>query len=323
MDVLAIISRDLQKGSTKYRLAQYMEFLHDRGTEVEYVRKNDINGSVLARAREADVLFNQKCLFRYPTAKKMIAHSRRSIFDFDDAIYTRPGRPYSIFTKLRVRRRLHLWLKKSDTVTVSNHVLASYARRYSRRVELIPMALDLNEWSPKRAKDGDTVSIGWAGAPVNLKLIESLDGVLSHLVRKYPRIKVRVFSGQCPQLGCTFEHVPFRPGGEPGFVRELDIGLLPLLGDEYARGKSPIKAIQYLACGVPVVGNVVGATQEILRPQNSIAVESEEQWMAGLESLIQDRERINDMGRAGRKYVERYHERKVMAERFYQALTGR
>jgi len=322
MNVLAIISRDLQKGSTKYRLAQYMEFLHDRGTEVEYVRKDAIDASILTRAREADVLFNQKCLFRYPTAKRLIADSRRTIFDFDDAIYTRPGKRYSLLTRLRVRRRLHLWLKNSSAVTVSNHFLASYARKHSRWVEVIPMALDLTEWRPREPEARDTVSIGWAGAPVNVNLIESLDGVLTHLTRVHSSVKIKIFSGQRPQLHCPFEHVPFRPGGEPGFVRGLDIGLLPLLGDEYARGKSPIKAIQYLACGVPVVGNVIGATREILHPQNSIAVETEEQWVSGLEGLIRDRDRISRMGRAGREHVERYHDRKLVGERFYQVLVG-
>lgn len=322
MHVLAIISRDLQKGSTKYRLAQYMEFLHDRGTEVEYVRKDAIDGSVLARATEADVLFNQKCLFRYTTAKKLLAGSRRAIFDFDDAIYTRPGKSYWLFTRLRVHRRLHFWLRKSNAVTVSNHVLASYARKYSNQVEVIPMALDLDEWSPREPKARDTIAIGWAGAPVNVNLIESLEGVLSHVSRKYPQVKIRIFSGQRPRLGCPFEHVLFRPGREPDFVRDLDIGLLPLLDDEYARGKSPIKAIQYLACGVPVVGNVIGATQEILQPQNSIAVETEKQWAAALESLIQDPERMGAMGEAGRRHVERYHDRKVLGERFHQILTG-
>jgi glycosyltransferase involved in cell wall biosynthesis len=322
MNVLAIISRDLQKGSTKYRLAQYMEFLNDRGTDVEYVKKDAIDASILERARQADVLFNQKCLFRYNTGKKLLADAKRAVFDFDDAIYTRPGRPYSIWTRLRVRTRLHLWLKMSHAVTVSNHVLASYARRYSDRVDVIPMALDLKEWTPKESNGRDTVVIGWAGAPVNVNLIESLEGVLAHLTRTYPFVKVKIFSGQRPRFDFPFEHVPFRPGGESGFVRRLDVGLLPLMNDEYARGKSPIKAIQYLACGVPVVGNVVGATREILHPQNSIAVESEDQWVSGLERLIRDRDRITAMGRAGREHVERYHDKKLVGERFYQILAG-
>jgi len=63
-------------------------------------------------------------------------------------------------------------------------------------------------------------------------------------------------------------------------MQSLDIGLLPLNDDEYSRGKSPIKAIQYLACGIPVVGNIFGGASEILNAENSIAVNSDQEWKA-------------------------------------------
>jgi len=322
INILAIISRDLQKGSTKYRIAQYLEFLRSKGVNVEFIKRTAINASVVKKARQFDLVFNQKCLFRYSLARKLMANSRRTMFDFDDAIYTRPGKAHSLLTRLRVKSRLHLWLKRSDIVTTSNHFLARYARQYSDSVEVLPMALDLDTWKPIGKSSGEKITIGWAGAPVNVPLIESFDSVLFFLLKKYSFLKLAIFSGQKPRLNCPFEYYSFQPGHEPAFVQNVDIGLLPLTNEEYSMGKSPIKAIQYLACGVPVVGNVIGATGEILNEKNSIAVSSEAEWISGLEKLITNRDLAKSMGQAGREHVEKNHDMKLVAERFFRILSG-
>lgn len=322
MNILAIISRDLQKGSTKYRIGQYLEYLMSKGINFEFVQRGSLNASVVRKARQFDLVFNQKCLFRYSLAKKLIANSRRILFDFDDAIYTRPGNPHSLLTGLRVKRRLHLWLKRSDIVTTSNYFLARYARRYSDSVEVIPMALDLDTWKPSEKRFGEKITIGWTGAPVNVPLIESLGSVFSFLLKKYASLKLAIFSGQKPKFKCPFEYYSFRPGHEPAFVQRLHIGVLPLANEEYSMGKSPIKAIQYLACGVPVVGNVIGATGEILNVENSIAVSNEEQWIRGLEKLITNGELTESMGRAGCEQVQKNHNLKLAGEQLFKVLVG-
>ncbi len=320
MNILAIISRDLEKGSTKYRIVQYLEFLGSKGIEIEFLNRKAVDNNTLKQAGRKDLIFNQKCLLRYSLAKKLIARSRRTIFDFDDAIYTRPGKAYSMITGMRVNRRLHLWLKKTDTVTTSSNFLAQYARRYSNNVEIVPMGLNLDIWKPIEKKEKKEITIGWAGAPVNIPLIEGLDNVLTILTKKYSFLKVAIFSGQRPRLTCPFEYYPFKPVEEISFVQNLDIGLLPLIHDEFSEGKSPIKAIQYLACGVPVVGNIFGATREILNKQNSIAVSSQDDWISGLEGLITNPGPAKTMGRAGREHVQKNNNLKSSAEQLLKIL---
>jgi glycosyltransferase involved in cell wall biosynthesis len=322
MKVLAIISRDFEKGSTKYRLVQFLDFLSQKDIRVEFVRRKDVNATVVRNASEFNLVFNQKCLFNYSVARKLIMNSHRTIFDFDDAIYTRPGRPHSFITNFRVKRRLHLWLKNSNTVTASNQFLADYARQFSQSVAIVPMALDMEVWKPRDPDPGDATTIGWTGAPVNLPLIEKLNQVLTTILNQFPAVKLAIFSGKKPKLSCNFEYHPYKPGDEPAFVRNLDIGLLPLAEDEYAKGKSPIKALQYLACGIPVVGNVIGATAEILNDQNSIAVTNELDWAQALEALILNREMAKTLGRKGREQIKTTHNLKIVAEDLYRILIG-
>jgi glycosyltransferase involved in cell wall biosynthesis len=302
--VLAITIADPETGSTKYRVSQYRDLLSAHGMHLDLVHRRAPTRQLKAALARADIVINQKCLLSPWIGRHVWQRTDRVLFDFDDAIYTRPGRPYGALTGLRVRWGLRYWLRRARVTVVANEYLARYARQYSRRVEVIPMGLDLSVWRPAEPRIDDRVVIGWAGAPVNLPLVEGLAPVLGELRRRHPNVEFRIYCGRPPQGDLPFEHVPYAPGTEPEFVRGLDIGLLPLVDEEHSRGKSPIKSVQYLACGIPVVGNVMGATAEICTPENSIAVgHGANEWLAALSRLVEDRELRRRLGTVGRAHV--------------------
>ena len=105
--------------------------------------------------RDVDVIFNNRCLFHLGLSKKILHSGKRTIFDFDDAVYTRPGKPYSFLTGFRVKSRFHIWLREANVVSASNHFLANYAADFRDSVEILPMALDLDFWKPKENNDFD------------------------------------------------------------------------------------------------------------------------------------------------------------------------
>jgi glycosyltransferase involved in cell wall biosynthesis len=323
MKILCLTVGDGSAGSTKFRIVQYESYLRERGIELDFVRKSDISPSLIDSIASADVLYNQKCLFSLKHARQIARVARSIIFDFDDAIWTRPGKPYGLLTRRRVLKRLHYWLERADFVCPANRLLADYARNHSKNVQVIPMALDLSDWTPlPDSRDPDSICIGWSGAPVNLKYLEMIDGPLSRILDRYPNVKLRVFSGQRPLLSCPFDYVPFEDGAEPAFVQSLDIGLLPSEDNEYQRGKSPIKSIQYLSCGVPVVGRIEGATSEILNHENSIAVEGSSDWETALVRLIEDPDLRVQMGQAGRQHVMRHHDVSAVGQQLLGAIRG-
>lgn len=239
-------SRDLDKGSTRFRVVNYQSFLEAKGLSVDYVNRQRVSVSQVQRH---DVLFNQKCRLNWLLSWRLRRASPRIVFDFDDAIYTRPRKPYGRFVGSRVRSRLDWWYAHADLVTTSSEYLAAHARRITDRVRVIPMAVDVKIWAPATRAGTDKVRIGWAGRPGNLKYLETIESELIAVQRARPQVEYAVYSGERPELALPFHHQAFKPGTEPAFIQSLDIGLLPLPDNEFARGKSPIKAIQYLACG--------------------------------------------------------------------------
>jgi glycosyltransferase involved in cell wall biosynthesis len=321
MKIVAIIAGE-QAASTKYRLFDYQNFLENNGFEITYIPYHSLSKDHFKEIESADLVINQKCLIGRSFSKEIIRLSKRIIFDFDDALYTRPGKPYSLLTQWKVFRRLKFWLKYAHCVTVANHYLAHYANQFSSKVKVIPMALNLEEWVPKVKEGGPSIVMGWAGAPHNLWYLERLEPVLAKLLNRYPHLQLAIFSGKKPNLKIPYDYTPFSEGSEHAFIQKLDIGLLPLPDEEYSRGKSPIKAIQYLACGVPVVGNIMGATQEILDDSTGIHVESHEDWISAIEKLLQNESLRLRMGKAGRCLVEKIHNQSVTATQLMEVIKS-
>ncbi len=243
MQIAAITVGDQSSPSSYYRIYQYLPLLNEQGIDVTCFRKEEITPNKLKRF---DLIINQKSLIpHFPLEMPLL-------FDFDDAIWTRQGKPYSWITKWRVQRRLKGWIAQSRATLAANDFLAGYANKISKNVIQLPMALDLSRWHPAVEKKG-AIRIGWSGHPVNLALLEPLEEPLKKLIEKHPHIEIAIHSGKRPNWSIPYSYVPFGSVDEVQFVQSLTAGLLPLKDCEFSLGKSPIKELQYLACGVPVV----------------------------------------------------------------------
>ena len=324
MKMLGLTVGDERTGSSWFRLYQYIPLLQRHGWNVDVAARAHIDTPLLAQAQAADWVWNQKNLFSRSAARQLRRASRRLAFDFDDAIYTRPGKPYSRLTQWRVSARLRYQLRHADLVTVASHYLKNYAEQYTERVIVLPMALNLEEWPLANAaiRPNKRITIGWAGAPHNLVYLERMEAVLAELLARHPQVCIAVFSGRPPRWSLPTHYVPFEKGQEPAFVAGLDIGLLPLREDEFTRGKSPIKALQYMACGIPVVGKVFGAGKEMLGTTHCIAIENDTDWLPALETLINDPARRTTMGHAGREFVIAHHSVEAVGSQLIAALTS-
>lgn len=320
VNVLIMHSRDLDKGSTRFRVVNYAEWLESQGLHLDYVNRKRIT---TRQVSNCDVLFNQKCRLSAWQSWRLRRAARRIVFDFDDAIWTRARKPYGRFVGYRVRKRLDWWFDAADVVTTSSEYLADYARRITSAVRVIPMAVDVDVWTPGPRPEDGRIRIGWAGRPGNLRYLKAIESTLQELLRARPRVEFAVYSGERPDLAVPFVYEPFVPGTEAAFCQALDIGLLPLDDGEFARGKSPIKAIQYLACGVPVVGNVVGAGREIVTPDNGIDVASSGGWMTALLRLVDDAGERRRRGESGRAHILRNHNIVHTRSALLAAITGK
>ena len=85
---------------------------------------------------------------------------------------------------------------------------------------------------------------------------------------------------------------------------ELDIGIYPLTNDDWILGKSGLKAMQYMAIGIPAVSTAVGNVLNIIEDEvDGILVYEENEWKQKLKILLDDEMKRNIIGKNARNYA--------------------
>jgi len=321
--VLALTFGPPTQASSLFRIHQYREPLAALGVQLEAFPAGEAAGwRCLDRA---DVVILQKKLLGLAKLQKLRRHSRRLVYDIDDAIWCGHGREHSWWTRWRTLRRLRGAARAADLVLAANGVLAEKLAPWARRLEIFPMALDETRWNAGAGTGNPAeVIIGWSGHPVNLPYLEAIEAALCRVAEACPEARFRVFSGERPRfrtLAC--EHVPFRPGEEADAIRGFDIGLLPLDESPFAAGKSPIKGIQYLATGIPTVVFPHGAAAEMFEEgQTACFARTPEDWANALIRLCRDATERQRMGLAARSAFEARHALSTAAGRLADLLRS-
>ena len=249
------------------------------------------------------------------------------LFDFDDAIFLADTNP----TNRMVHRMKCAWkvpqvLRWSRQVIAGNAYLAAYAQAYQRRVTVIPTPIDTTRYQPLHASVADTNTvpvIGWVGTPTSAKYVESHHEVFRQLATRR-RFLLRVIGAGRPLRlpGVTVDARAWSLEREVEEFQRCDIGIYPLLDDDWSRGKCGFKALQFMACGVPVVASRVGMNMEMIADGvNGFLASSIQEWVEALDLLLDDPALRQRLGEAARATVETRYSLAVNAPAFVRAVT--
>jgi glycosyltransferase involved in cell wall biosynthesis len=108
--------------------------------------------------------------------------------------------------------------------------------------------------------------------------------------------------------GGMTENIPWSLSGEVALFNGCDVGVYPLADDEWSMGKCGFKAIQFMACGVPVVAAAVGVNRDIIQDGvNGFLASTEDEWVAKIGRLLSDPELRKRFRDAGRRTVEQHY----------------
>ncbi|MEX2269857.1 MAG: glycosyltransferase [Vicinamibacterales bacterium] len=232
------------------------------------------------------------------------------VFDFDDAIFLRNvSEANRIVSFLKNTSRVAEIIGFSRHVMAGNSFLGDYARRFSANVTVVPTTVDTTRFRPRA--DGDTLSpdgpvVGWIGSPTTYHYVEEIAPLLKALALRH-RFTLKISGAGKPVHvdGVRVLDVPWSLPKEVELFNTCDIGIYPLEDDDWARGKCGFKAIQFMACGVPVVAAAVGVNREIIRDgDNGFLASTPAEWSAKLERLLTDADLRRRFSIAGRQTIE-------------------
>ncbi|GAG81994.1 unnamed protein product, partial [marine sediment metagenome] len=92
----------------------------------------------------------------------------------------------------------------------------------------------------------------------------------------------------------------------PKYICLSDIGLSPIVPSDNYIMSSPTKVMEYLACGIPVVGNreILDMRDIICESKGGILVDFDaESFADGMKALARNNQMKLNMGEDGRKWV--------------------
>lgn len=184
--------------------------------------------------------------------------SNKIIFDFDDALYSKDTFSESTSSlgsgSIKTIRRLNYSLKSADTVIAGNDNLKSYSSAYNPNVKVVPTVVDHSEYRVAEKSERDSISIGWLGLSDNNGYLDKLGDVLRTLSKKFPNVTLKVISDKVIELeGVRCRNIKWNLENYKSELSEIDIGITPLLDDEWSRGKcvqiDTIHGIRNSCCG--------------------------------------------------------------------------
>ncbi len=248
------------------------------------------------------------------------------VSDYDDAVFHRYDKHRRRAVRAMLGRKIGRVMAASDLVMAGNPYLADHARHAgAKHVETIPTVVDLEAYGVDRAKkSNDTACIGWIGTPQTWKeLAHPIHTVVDPLLIQNRALFRAVGASMQAKTDGTLEILPWTEDAEVTLIQSMDVGVMPLPDTPWARGKCGYKLIQYMACGLPVVASPVGVNSEIVEHGvNGFLAESDDEWRAAVETLLNDANLRHRMGTAGRRKVEEQYSLQVWGPRVAQMLRS-
>lgn len=276
----------------------------------------------LLRARAYDVVFVQKALltaFLPGLVPLLKSRARRVVYDMDDAVHIAPPHslrvPWKTFEDTEQIKRI---IRHADVVLAGNNWLADEVRALGGNAVYFPSVVDTDRFVPRERRDG-RFCVGWIGNPSTMVCLKPALDALENLHDGELRLVGAAPNGIAPAHATI---VPWTFDSEVAEIQQFSAGVMPLPHGDWMRGKCALKALQYMACGVPCIATPFGAATDVIADgETGLFAESAGDWRRAIDHLRDPAERAR-LGEAGRRHVEEHFSLNTAAPRMVEILTA-
>lgn len=348
MKILALMKYGNLAASTRQRLLQFMPHLNaadieispsalfDNGYLTAKFQGSTINKAAIAKsylhrlqvilhARPYDAIWVQYESFPYLFGfmeRLVFLRGKPVIYDFDDAIFHQYDSHKNPVVRFLLGNKLQGLLRGSTLAICGNAYLQNYAKQFCKNTIIIPTVVNTDHFRPaaRKAKK-ERVIIGWIGSPSTWFYVNPLVPLLSKLAAEL-NLTIRVIgAGPRVQAFPNFEFVEWSEATEVSEIQNMDVGIMPLPDEKWARGKCGYKLIQYMACGVAVVASPVGVNNDLVQPTiHGYLAASNLEWESALRKLVADTKLRSQMGGRGRERIVESYSLKSQGPKLAAAL---
>lgn len=278
-------------GARKWRLETPFKYL-SRDGHAAYVSDRDISPEEINKA-DVIVLHNivtKEGITEILAQRHESNFYKKLIVDVDDWFVTKDNPHYKTHEVLDAEHVITQTIKQADVVTCSTQYLADKLTEFNKNVVVLPNYYDPEEWDIKPiVNTSDYIRLGWAGSITHLKDLEMVAPAINSIMKQREDVKF-IFCGEprlkelleCKDRVEMFPPVPIKYWPQRLNSMALDIGIAPIVSNEFNKCKSNIKWMEYSLLKIPCV-----TSEDVYKDDSVCTARSGKNWEVILSDLIE------------------------------------
>ena len=251
--------------------------------------------------------------------------AKKTIYDIDDLVYLKFDKTPWFIRQLKGYKKPVLLMKKSNHVITCTPHLDQFVQKYNTHTTDISSTINTRLYRPKLSYDFMEAKpvIGWSGSYSTVWHMQTVFEALKAL-RKQIDFKLLVMGTEdLVDDDLDIECIAWKEEYEVDVIGRFDIGIYPLPDREFVLGKSSLKALQYMAKGIPTVATAIGTNFRVIEHNVSgVLVNTDQEWVDALTELINNKAKRKYLGENAAERVETLFSVNANKDKYLQILDS-
>ncbi|WP_234462344.1 glycosyltransferase family 4 protein [Adhaeribacter terrigena] len=236
--------------------------------------------------------------------------SKRLIYDIDDLIFLKPkSKSNPLINWLKSSNKSIYLMKVADHVITCTPHLDQFVRQFNNKTTDISSTINTIAYRPRKDYSvKEKITLGWSGSHSTSKYVYLLNNVFLKLKEEIDFRLLVIGDREFKMEGIEVIAIPWQESTEVDDLAKIDIGLYPLPDEEWVLGKSGLKALQYMALGIPTIATAIGANYRVIESGVSgFLVNSPEEWLQAIRDLAKNEALRVSIGSKAAERVEQFY----------------
>jgi L-malate glycosyltransferase len=233
--------------------------------------------------------------------------AKKMVYDIDDLVYLKFDNTPWFVRQLKGYKKPIVLIKNADHVITCTPHLDKFVKQYNNQTTDISSTINTDLYKPKLNYNFKEVKpvVGWSGSHSTVWHMQTIYPALKKLKRELDFKLLVMGTDNLQDDELDIECIAWKEEYEVAVISRFDVGIYPLPNKEFVLGKSSLKALQYMAIGIPTVATAIGTNFRVIENElNGILVNNDDEWIAALKDLINNETKRMQLGKSGAQRVE-------------------
>lgn len=209
------------------------------------------------------------------------------------------GRYLDIETNIRRRDLFRASFRTADMVSTTTDILQTKLSKINSNTVVLPNLIDFEQY-PIVEHMKRRIRLGWQGGASHYEDLHMIAPAIKKILKKYDNVDF-VFWGDLRMYG-LFRDIPIERIECHQWVKQivypyklacmnLDIGLCPIIENEFNSNKSAIKHFEYSVVKAATVASNMPPYSPVIKHGETGLLAKENEWFEAIEMLVLDKEK--------------------------------